>query len=88
MERGERPPEESSIVPECPCCGGDRIEVRDHDGEAVFCCEDCGCGWRFELGYLWRVEKCGSTTGDDGPTSAFAVPIGAGGSHRDNGERP
>lgn len=54
---------EAPVVDGCPCCGGTRLAVRERDGEPVFCCEDCGCGWRFELGYLWRVAGCGSPDG-------------------------
>ncbi len=65
MDSAEHGAGPESLVPECPACGGSDLVVKDHGGDAVFCCRDCGCGWRFELGYVWQVDRCRETSDSD-----------------------
>ncbi len=43
-------------IDSCPGCGGGDFVVGEVGGGTVFRCVACASGWRYGLGFIWRVE--------------------------------
>lgn len=62
----ESPPLLHTIGPvdHCPGCGGrDFVADSSTSDSTVFLCLGCGDGWRYELGYVWKVAPPASPAG-------------------------
>lgn len=44
-------------VRSCPGCGSRDFQVQQQHEIVVFVCTGCDTAWRYELGFVWAVER-------------------------------
>jgi hypothetical protein len=40
----------------CPACMAESFAAERHTDDVIFRCNACGAGWRFQFGYVSRVD--------------------------------